>query len=162
MKLKIIVAVSLFIFWTVFVAIVTAGIVSKPGKATIPTSSVVKNNSGTQSNITLSSQEIAKHNNANDCWMVIGGKVYDVTNVINSHPGGAVTILNHCGQESTTAFNAKDRFPGKLHSSFAQVLLGNYLLGDINSTINSANLNNVQQKSATASQQLQNREFEDD
>ena len=39
-------------------------------------------------------QEIKKHNNHNDCWIVIDHFVYDITQWIQKHPGGNVlTIL---------------------------------------------------------------------
>lgn len=86
-------------------------------------------------NLILNMQEISKHNSKSSCWMIIGSKVYDVTQVIYSHPGGSRTILSHCGQESTNAWNTKDSFPGVMHSMAAQLLLKNYLLGDLNQTI---------------------------
>jgi len=47
--------------------------------------------------------EINKHNKYNDCWMVIRGKVYDVTSWVPKHPGGKL-ILNGAGRESTPLF----------------------------------------------------------
>lgn len=37
-------------------------------------------------------EEVAKHDNEDDCWMVINGKVYDVTDYIDDHPGGDVIL----------------------------------------------------------------------
>jgi hypothetical protein len=36
--------------------------------------------------------DVAKHNSATDCWMVINDKVYDVTSFIDEHPGGDVIL----------------------------------------------------------------------
>ena len=36
----------------------------------------------------FSVDEIAKHNTEEDCWVVIHGKVYDVTEFLPDHPGG--------------------------------------------------------------------------
>ena len=33
--------------------------------------------------------EIAAHNSPSDCWVVIHGQVYDVTEFLTRHPGGA-------------------------------------------------------------------------
>ena len=44
--------------------------------------------------------EIIKHDNRNDCWAVINGKVYDLTRFISLHPGGDM-ILDGAGGECT-------------------------------------------------------------
>jgi cytochrome b involved in lipid metabolism len=36
----------------------------------------------------LSAQEVSKHNTANDCWIVVGEKVWDFTQFASAHPGG--------------------------------------------------------------------------
>lgn len=35
----------------------------------------------------LSGQEVAKHNNKDDCWVIVHGKAYDVTEFMPEHPG---------------------------------------------------------------------------
>ncbi|KAI5296740.1 hypothetical protein KEM55_005672, partial [Ascosphaera atra] len=47
----------------------------------------------------------AKHNNRSSCWVVIHGKVYDVTDFLPEHPGGAKIILKYAGKEATEAFD---------------------------------------------------------
>ena len=37
--------------------------------------------------------EVQKHNSASDCWVVISGVVYDLTDFIREHPGGMRPIL---------------------------------------------------------------------
>lgn len=46
----------------------------------------------------------AHHNSAKDCWIVIHGKVYDVTSFLSEHPGGAKIILNYAGKDATPGF----------------------------------------------------------
>jgi hypothetical protein len=42
----------------------------------------------------ISTQEIAKHAYENDIWIVVNGKVYDVTKFAPDHPGGAESTMN--------------------------------------------------------------------
>lgn len=53
----------------------------------------------------LSSEEVAKHNSKTDCWVIIHGKAYDVTDFLNEHPGGAGIILKYAGKDATKAFD---------------------------------------------------------
>lgn len=78
---------------------------------------------------TFTMTEVKKHNNKNDCWLVIDGKVYDVTNYIDSHPGGKA-MANFCGQEATAAFNTKGQ-KGKPHKPVAYEVLKNLYIGDL-------------------------------
>jgi len=36
----------------------------------------------------ISVEEISKHNTAEDCWIVVDGKVWDLTEFAPEHPGG--------------------------------------------------------------------------
>ena len=38
--------------------------------------------------------EVAKHNTDADCWLVIEGVVYDVTEFLSEHPGGRVRCVS--------------------------------------------------------------------
>ena len=42
--------------------------------------------------------DVAKHNTADDAWMIIGGKVYDVTLFAQEHPGGEDVMLDAAGK----------------------------------------------------------------
>jgi len=53
---------------------------------------------------TYTMEEVAKHNSKESCWSVIRGKVYDLTNFIYKHPGGADKILKICGKDGTDLF----------------------------------------------------------
>jgi cytochrome b involved in lipid metabolism len=35
------------------------------------------------------------------CWVIIKGQVYDVTNFLDDHPGGAAIILKYGGKDAT-------------------------------------------------------------
>ena len=74
--------------------------------------------------ITITMADVAKHNAASNCWMIISGKVYDVTNAESTHPGGN-KILMGCGKDATNLFEARP------HSPKAHDMLINYYLGDL-------------------------------
>lgn len=43
----------------------------------------------------LTGQEVAKHSTQEDCWVVVHGKAYDVTEFLPEHPGGMKIILKY-------------------------------------------------------------------
>ncbi|HKU41092.1 MAG TPA: cytochrome b5-like heme/steroid binding domain-containing protein [Polyangiales bacterium] len=73
--------------------------------------------------------EIAAHDRPEDCWLVIRGKVYDVTQYSPSHPAPRRAIGDYCGRESTWAFETKGR--SRPHSQGAWQLLEAYRIGEI-------------------------------
>ena len=64
-------------------------------------------------------QEIQLHNHINDCWLIINNNVYDVTEMIATHPGGIMTIINKSGQDCSQDFffhSSFDKVTNKLES----------------------------------------------
>ncbi len=53
----------------------------------------------------MNSNDIQSHNTNDDCWVVINGKVYDVTKYLDEHPGGSEIIMNLAGGDATREFN---------------------------------------------------------
>lgn len=53
----------------------------------------------------FSADEIAKHNTANDLWVVYNGRVYDVSHYIDEHPGGEEVVVDVAGTDATDAFD---------------------------------------------------------
>jgi cytochrome b involved in lipid metabolism len=51
--------------------------------------------------------EVAERNEAADCWTVIDDRVFDLTDWIARHPGGAGPIESLCGRDGTSTFNAQ-------------------------------------------------------
>ncbi|KAL4472913.1 hypothetical protein ABPG72_007790 [Tetrahymena utriculariae] len=49
-------------------------------------------------------QEVAHHNTENDAWIVINGKIYDVTHYLNYHPGGKAKLMLGVGRDGTELF----------------------------------------------------------
>ena len=75
--------------------------------------------------------ELSKHNTQNDCWLAINGNVYNVTQYLDFHPGGADVILMMCGKDATQAYNTQGG-RGRGHSSRADTLLAQYIIGKLN------------------------------
>lgn len=48
--------------------------------------------------------EVAKHKTKEDLWMIINGKVYDITNYRRYHPGGD-KIMQGAGSDGTGLFS---------------------------------------------------------
>ncbi|KAJ5216421.1 uncharacterized protein N7498_002828 [Penicillium cinerascens] len=49
--------------------------------------------------------EVAKHNTSESCWVILYGKVYDVTDFLSEHPGGAKIILKLSGKDATEEYD---------------------------------------------------------
>ncbi len=144
MKIKYIAAISIFIFWAVITAVLAAGLVfyqERPrngqtsgqqinGQTNGQTAGV---SSAGNNKIILTSAEVAKHNIQSNCWVIIGGKIYDVTSLLSTHSGGTQEILKNCGKDATADFQTKEKNPAENHSSFAQTTLASYYIGDLGS-----------------------------
>lgn len=47
--------------------------------------------------------QVATHNSAKSLWLIINGKVYDVTSYHKRHPGGAAAMLQYAGKDASLA-----------------------------------------------------------
>ncbi|KAG8371735.1 hypothetical protein BUALT_Bualt13G0119000 [Buddleja alternifolia] len=72
--------------------------------------------------------EVSEHNTNKDCWLLIDGKVYDVTKFLEDHPGGDEVLVTATGKDAT------DDFEDVGHSTSAKAMLEEFYVGDINST----------------------------
>uniref|UniRef100_A0A0E0D6Y6 Cytochrome b5 heme-binding domain-containing protein n=1 Tax=Oryza meridionalis TaxID=40149 RepID=A0A0E0D6Y6_9ORYZ len=75
-------------------------------------------------------EEAARHNTADDCWVVVDGKIYDVTKYLDDHPGGADVLLEVTGKD------AKEEFDDAGHSESAKELMQDYFIGELDPTPN--------------------------
>lgn len=48
--------------------------------------------------------EVSKHNTPDNCWVVIEGKVYNLTDFIDVHPGGPLILKLNAGMDVTAIF----------------------------------------------------------
>jgi len=53
----------------------------------------------------FTAEEVAKHTSQESCWVVLHGKVYDVTEFLPEHPGGSRIILQLAGRDATAEFD---------------------------------------------------------
>lgn len=80
--------------------------------------------------LSYTKDEVSKHNQQTDCWLIINNSVYDSTDYLSSHPGGAETIISFCGTDATQAFTNKDG--EEPHSDKAYQDLIPLKIGDLN------------------------------
>ncbi|KIM92668.1 hypothetical protein OIDMADRAFT_173855 [Oidiodendron maius Zn] len=71
----------------------------------------------------ISEVEIARHNIKTDLWLVIHGKVYDVTKYLEDHPGGAQALIEVAGQDATAAFEDVG------HSADSREIMEQFIVG---------------------------------
>lgn len=93
------------------------------------TTATGSSNPNTRNVTPLTREELAKHNNQNDCWLLIDGKVYDVTSYIDLHPDREAIIAG-CGIDSSILYDTRGK-KGSPHSPKADALLEKYYLGKL-------------------------------
>ena len=53
----------------------------------------------------ISAADVAEHNTRESCWVVLYGNVWDVTDFLDEHPGGAKIILKLAGKDATEEYD---------------------------------------------------------
>ncbi|KAM4767134.1 cytochrome b5 type B [Cyanocitta cristata] len=70
-------------------------------------------------------EEVAKRNSSRETWLVIHGRVYDVTRFLEEHPGGEEVLLEQAGRDATESFEDVG------HSTDAREMLKQYYIGEV-------------------------------
>jgi hypothetical protein len=60
---------------------------------------------GLSSPIKIPKSEVAKHSSKDDCWMILTGKVYNLTPYMDFHPGGVDELMRAAGKDGTVLFH---------------------------------------------------------
>ena len=82
-------------------------------------------NAETKYRKTYTPQELAMHTNLDDIWIAMDGKVYNVTEWYEHHPGGADVLLGYAGRDASEAFYAVQ------HSAAGLKILRQFYVGDL-------------------------------
>lgn len=92
--------------WLSHSSIITVpGELDSAASATKPsTEAVVKSVDGKLPNFTI--EDVRKHSDRDDCWIVIENCVYDVTKWAPQHPGGQLPLWGVAGRDATDHFYA--------------------------------------------------------
>ena len=45
--------------------------------------------------------ELARHTSRDNLWVLVGDTVYDITGLLDSHPGGTGPLLKWAGKDAT-------------------------------------------------------------
>ncbi|KAL7624267.1 fatty acid alpha-hydroxylase [Parahypoxylon ruwenzoriense] len=72
---------------------------------------------------TLTQAEVKSHNTQKSCYVTVGTDVYDVTDFVESHPGGPELILKYAGKDITAILKDEDSHK---HSASAYEILEEY------------------------------------
>jgi septal ring-binding cell division protein DamX len=103
----------------------TASATASPSPAASPTASPTATAAPTPEpdpGFTLA--EVATRNTASSCWVAISGNVYDLTDWITRHPGGAGAITQLCGRDATSQFLGQHGGQSRPVSTLAGYFIG--------------------------------------
>lgn len=74
--------------------------------------------------------ELEKHSTPENCWILIEGNVYDITQYISKHPTPDSVLTNLCGKDGTAGWKTKGR-KNKSHSKKAEIMLKKLRVGPL-------------------------------
>ena len=89
-----------------------------------PSTSAAADSSATNTSGGITMAEVAQHPSPSDCWSAIDGKVYDLTQWIDRHPGGASVIKSLCGNDGSAGFNGQHQGQQRPAEELTRYLVG--------------------------------------
>jgi len=54
---------------------------------------------------TITLRDLQQHNRREDAWIAVRGRVYDVTEFMDRHPGGELMLMEGVGKDATKLFD---------------------------------------------------------
>lgn len=72
----------------------------------------------------LTRAEVAEHDSFDNCWVIIRGKVYDISEWKDHHPGGPFVARMYAGKDATAEF-------GDYHSKMAERHMAHFCVGEL-------------------------------
>ncbi|KAJ6470108.1 hypothetical protein C8R47DRAFT_1055074 [Mycena vitilis] len=91
-------------------------------KQAIPVKEIAMKKEGLHRNITI--EELRDHEGGENPWFVVNGEVYDGTEYLEGHPGGAQSIVSAAATDATEDFMS-------IHSETAKAMVQQYHLGTL-------------------------------
>merc|ERR1711920_1054099 len=73
----------------------------------------------------FSEDQVKAHNKDEDCWIILHGRVYNVSKFMNDHPGGPDVLEDVAGSDATEDFEAT------FHSKKARDMSKDLLVGKV-------------------------------
>ncbi|PLB39783.1 cytochrome b5 [Aspergillus candidus] len=77
----------------------------------------------------FTAEDVGAHKSKTDLWVTIHGKVYDVSEYVKDHPGGADVLVDVAGQDATAAYEDVG------HSEDANEILESFLIGTLKDAV---------------------------
>lgn len=69
-------------------------------------------------------EEVAQHDNQDDCRTVVNGQVADVTSFFGVHPGGDANLSRSCGIDATDLFMSMKKHDPNGYAAFETMVIG--------------------------------------